>query len=340
MAMLLTESFFRQSFLPGGPILLGDTACCDGFSLKPVRVITHAHDDHIKDFETSLGHHDAILMLPATLDILYAIKGRRSLEIRRNLLAIDAEKSFEFNQNKISLRPANHMLGSSQVLVETHDGLRLGYSGDFAWPIEPFAVDELVVDATYGNPDYIRPYREEDAVEEFIELVETLLKEERRICIKAFTGRLQYAMQLLQDRVHLPFLAGKKQASIAEAYQKYGVLINPVLSRHSEEGKRLIAEGGPYIAFHHLAERVPETDYDTCIFVSSYMVPREKPLVRTMFGHYRVAITDHADFNQTIDYVAAAGPKLVVVDNSRGGDAVTLAAEIKSRLNIPTLVGG
>jgi putative mRNA 3-end processing factor len=64
------------------------------------------------------------------------------------------------------------MLGAVQVLLETADGRRLGYSGDFHWPAdEVMQVDELVVDSTYGNEGSIREYSQEQAETSFLQLV-------------------------------------------------------------------------------------------------------------------------------------------------------------------------
>jgi putative mRNA 3-end processing factor len=327
--------------LPGGPIILGKTVCCDGFSLRPVRVISHVHDDHIRDFETSLGVQDAIVMLPATRDLLYAIKGKSSLQLRNNLLPLPAGQASEFFDTKITLIAANHMLGSAQVFVEYADGTRLGYTGDFGWPTDVLKVDELVIDATYGSPDYRREYNEEQVVDDLVSLVEKLIRNgRRRVCIKAFTGRLQFVMQQLQERIRVPFIAGKKQAAIADVYRQHGVLVVDVISALSDAGKAILKGTEAYIEFHHLHEKIPETQYDVVVYVSSFMMPREQPIVQWGNNHYQAALTDHADFDQTIEYVRQAQPKLVIVDNSRAGDADALAEEIRARLSIKAIVGG
>ena len=327
--------------LPGGTIFLGRQVSCDGFSLRPVRVITHVHDDHIRGFESSLGVHEAIVMLPATKDLLLAIKGKRSMEIRRNLIAVEASTLFSFGREKITLVAANHILGSAQVLVETEEGYRVAYTVDFGWPTTVLKVEELVIDATYGSPEYVRAYKEEDVIRDLVELVDDLVRKQRiRVCVKAFTGRLQYAMQQLQGRVNVPFLAGRRQTRIAEVYRDYGVLVDEVVDRMSPEGVRIANEKEPFVTFHHLAEKIPETEYDVCVYISAYMVPKEDPVIQTGSRTYRVALTDHADFNETLAYVQESAPKVVLVDNSRGGDARSLATEIKSRLGIEAVVGG
>jgi len=331
-----------STVLPGGTILLGQKVACDGFSfMRPVRVITHAHGDHIQGFESSLGFQDPILMLSATKDLIYAIKGAKSLKFRRNLVAVNANEPYRFSQEIITLLPANHMLGSAQVLVETEHGHRLGYTGDFRWPIPVLeGLDELVIDATYGNPDYIRDYNEEDVIADFLDLVYRLLAEGKRVCIKAVTGRLQFAMQLLQPHLQIPFLASKKQTAIADVYQAYGLLSRPCIDRSCAAGQKILKDRIPNISFNHYAEHIPESEFDVFVIISAYMVPREEPIRQTGPRTYWVALTDHADFVGTLLYVSQAKPKLVIADRSRGGDAETLVKEIRRRLDMPAIAAG
>ena len=63
------------------------------------------------------------------------------------------------------------MLGAVQVLVELEDGTRVGYSGDFQWPIEDvIQVDALVVDSTYGKPANVRKFTQGECEERLIEV--------------------------------------------------------------------------------------------------------------------------------------------------------------------------
>jgi putative mRNA 3-end processing factor len=48
-----------------------------------------------------------------------------------------------------------------------------------------------------------------------------------------------------------------------------------------------------------------------------------------------VALSDHADFKELLEYVRESKPKLVITDNYRVGGAKALAHEIEKRLAIP-----
>ena len=69
---------------------------------------------------------------------------------------------------RLTLLPSGHMLGAVQVALETPGGRRIGYSGDFHWPVaDVIHVDELVIDGTYGSEASIREYSQEQAEASF-----------------------------------------------------------------------------------------------------------------------------------------------------------------------------
>src|SRR5580692_8082815 len=103
------------------------------------------------------------------------------------------------------------MLGSVQVLVETADGARLGYSGDFHWPLEPEDViqcDALVVDSTYGSPRSVRKYSQEQAESCLLELVYAKVKT-GPVHIYSHRGTIQRALQLIGGNVAAPIVCSE-----------------------------------------------------------------------------------------------------------------------------------
>lgn len=66
----------KVDITPRGAILLGKYAACDAFNeAKPLRVVTHAHSDHMLGLKESLENCEAVLMTPATKDLIDALKG-------------------------------------------------------------------------------------------------------------------------------------------------------------------------------------------------------------------------------------------------------------------------
>ncbi|HDJ25745.1 MAG TPA: hypothetical protein ENF34_00295, partial [Candidatus Bathyarchaeota archaeon] len=71
------EFFWRARITRGGAVLLGRSVACDAHEpSRPVRVITHAHNDHITGLSRSLRECSWILMTEATRDLLAVLKRR------------------------------------------------------------------------------------------------------------------------------------------------------------------------------------------------------------------------------------------------------------------------
>ena len=54
-----------------GAVLLGNSVACDAFEdTRPLRVVTHAHADHLVGLKRSLRNCEAVLMTAATRDLI------------------------------------------------------------------------------------------------------------------------------------------------------------------------------------------------------------------------------------------------------------------------------
>ena len=94
------------------------------------------------------------------------------LPYRSNIKTLDSGVFYQVNDSKVTIFPCGHMLGAVQVLVELPTGIRLGYSGDFQWPIDHvMQVDALVIDATYGSPQSVRRFTQGACESRLLELV-------------------------------------------------------------------------------------------------------------------------------------------------------------------------
>jgi putative mRNA 3-end processing factor len=124
-----------------------------GFYIDPWRpveraVITHAHADHAR------AGHARYLTAEAGLRVLLS-----------RLPGIDVQglpygEPIDINGVRVSLHPAGHVLGSSQVRVE-HAGRVWVASGDYkvepdptCTPFEPVRCDTFITESTFGLPIY------------------------------------------------------------------------------------------------------------------------------------------------------------------------------------------
>jgi putative mRNA 3-end processing factor len=316
-----------------GAVSLGADVVCDGF-LKDAkaRVQTHVHTDHLCEFETSKGLQTIILSEPTRQLLCHLFNA--DLPYRSNIKSLDYDKSFTLNETNVTLISNAHMLGSVQVAVERQDGMRLGYSGDFAWPLDKvIEVDALVLDSTYGSPSNIRQYDQDQCEESFLSLVHTHIGQ-GPMHIHAHRGTLQRALQILNGETECSLLGSEKLCREVEIYSEFGYAIAPLTNADTVEGKEAISSGR-FIRFYGTGDRKP-TDVGNALTIklSAYFAKPDNPVNEYSDRSFCVAISNHADFNGTLDYARESGAKYIVTDNSRGGKGYDLAVELRTRLGI------
>ncbi|MBY9013427.1 MAG: hypothetical protein KGD70_13715, partial [Candidatus Lokiarchaeota archaeon] len=65
----------RTSISDRGAVLLGNSVACDAFDeTSPLRVVTHAHADHLVGLRRSLKNCEKVLMTKATRDMIEVLK--------------------------------------------------------------------------------------------------------------------------------------------------------------------------------------------------------------------------------------------------------------------------
>ncbi|QDU71859.1 ligase-associated DNA damage response exonuclease [Mucisphaera calidilacus] len=121
---------------------------------RPVRtaVITHGHSDHAR-----AGSHRYICS-PQTAPIL-----RHRLGKTINTTTLEPGETIDLRDTRVSLHPAGHLLGSTQVRVE-HDHHVWVVTGDYkrhpdptCAPFEVVPCDVLISECTFGLPIYRWP---------------------------------------------------------------------------------------------------------------------------------------------------------------------------------------
>ncbi len=313
-----------------GAVRLGANTVCDGYATGySFRVQSHVHDDHMAGFNKSKGEQD-LFMSPETLRLLISDLNEE-LEYRDNLIAVERGTRKRLNDGTtLTLLPSGHMLGSCQVAVESSSGIRYGYSGDFAWPLEDvIQVDQLVVDSTYGSPTSVRRYTQDEAESCLLEVVCQSLRR-GSVHIKAHRGTIERVHHVIAGNVGVPVLASAQLMGEVDVYRDYGFGAEELVAVDSEIGRALVRDRS-YVRLYSKGDSFRnELLEGTCITCSAYMVNTDHPLLRFSDRAYRVALSNHADFEGTLAYVKATGAKRVVTDNTRG-HGVELAIAISQR---------
>ena len=124
-------------------------------------------------------------------------------------------------------------------------------------------------------------------------------------------------MQVLGDSVGVPVVASRAFISRVAVHQQYGMAPMPLIDLDSKDGKYAISQRS-YIRLYSRGDSFNnELTEGTTISCSAFMINGEEPLLSFSERAHRVALSNHADFNETIAYIKATGAKTIVTDNTR-----------------------
>jgi Cft2 family RNA processing exonuclease len=284
--------------------------------------VSHGHSDHARE-------HRTIVTTPNTARICRARFARRTERNQLSLLETSAPKrppvrfeEHDFNvpwtesEHRLTLFSAGHVLGSSQLLVESEGGAFV-YTGDFklapsltAEPPEVKRCDVLLMECTYGRPHYVFPERAE--IEgAMIAFARQALEGD---CVPVFfaysLGKAQEAMAILGN-AGLPLTVHGAIATISHVYEESGVALPPY-ARYDcatfDTRSVLIWPPGGKALPKALRDRPVRTAMLT-----------GWTLDRGAFFRYGTstgfALSDHADYPALLDYIERAQPKKVLLNH-------------------------
>jgi Cft2 family RNA processing exonuclease len=283
--------------------------------------VSHGHSDHARE-------HDRIVTTPANAAICRSRFARRlarpkqtSLLPERALPACTFEEH-AFNepwsdgQHRLTLFPAGHVLGSAQLLIEGERG-RFVYTGDFkltrSYTCEPPEVkrcDVLLMECTYGRPQYVFPSRDE--VENALVAFATAALADG--CAPVFyaysLGKAQEAMAIL-GKAGIPLTVHGAVDEIARVYAHTGVQIPPY-----ERYDAVTYDGSRALIWPPSGKTLPKA-------------LRNKPSRSAMLTGWAlgkgaehrygvdacIPLSDHADYAALMRYVELAQPKKVLLNH-------------------------
>jgi putative mRNA 3-end processing factor len=326
----------KASVTRRGAILLGKSVACDAYHEKrPLRIVTHAHADHTGGLRWSLRECQKVLMTKPTRDLINVLEDTLGSRID-DIETLEYRKPIRFEGEKITLFKAEHILGAAQVLVESEEGERVAWTGDFkvegTTPV--LDCDTLVVESTYGSPMCRRSF-DVDVQKLLVHMVEERLKA-GVVYVFGYHGKLQEIMQILHDSdVSVPYVMPEKVYEVSKVCERHGMRLGCLTLSSQKEAKTLLDENLPCVAFYHMNSRGRVGLNNERICVSGWEF--RKPCRRISEKEHIIALSDHSDFDGLIEYVRQAKPKRVVTDNHAGGHGETLAKEIKRRLGIPAI---
>lgn len=322
----------RATVTDRGAVLLGRSVTCDAFEPnRPLRVVTHAHADHMVGLKQSLKTSQKVFMTKATKDMIDVMN--TPLFLMGGLVeTLDYGKAVNYDGERITLFKADHILGAAQVMVEDWEGKRIVFTGDFRIDETPILEsDVLVIEATYGSPACKRSFGT-NVKTSLVSLVEKGLKQ-GTVYVFGYQGKLQEVMQILHmANVSVPFIAPERVFQISKVCEKHGMRIGYLVLSTDPEAVKLLEHNSPCIAFYHTQSRSDVGLNCFRILVSGWEFG--SAVRQTGVKEYSLALSDHSDFNGLLEYVRRSKPEHVITDNFRVSNGETLAKEIRKTLGI------
>ena len=268
-------------------------------------VISHAHSDH------TARHHRPVVT-PNTRLLLSEYLRNSSPTV------LQYGEPLETDRYELTLYPAGHCLGSSQVLVESRDtGERLLYTGDFKTrpspvnePLQSVPCDVLVMESTYGRPQYVFP-DEMQVLETAFRTLRLWLSQGYRPVVRAW--RLGKAQEILHHLLTAGFDVSLEEGSfrIAETYREAGVDFPrdfASLDGVWPEGRVVICPPG-----RSSARTLDSFRNLRLMDLTGWAQGGGRGWGRA--GHASLPFSDHADFNDLVGYVRQVNPKQVYTVN-------------------------
>jgi Cft2 family RNA processing exonuclease len=267
--------------------------------------VSHGHADHARA-------HDVVVT---------SIDSARICRTRFR----DARATFEthaFNEpwevagHRLTLFPAGHVLGSSQLLIEGEGG-RFVYTGDFKLepsfsigPAEVKRCDVVLMECTYGRPQYVFPPRAEIAGA-MVAWARRALEDGAVPLFYAYSlGKAQEAIAILGGG-GLPVTAHGAAHALATVYAEAGVPL-PECERYDAEH----FDGSRVLIWPPAGRNLPKAVRGRAVrsaALTGWSVARETQWrggADTAFP-----LSDHADFPSLLRYIELAQPKKVILNH-------------------------
>ena len=216
--------------------------------------------------------------------------------------------------HRITLHPAGHCLGSAQTLVVSKaTGERLLYTGDIKTrpsptnePLEAVQADTLVIESTYGHPDYVFPSQEQTLATASRTLRMWLERGERPVVLGWRLGKAQELLyHLLADGFEVVAEPGIYQA--VEAYREAGVKFSGQVSafdKHWPDGTVALFPPG------RSSRSLNGYRYRRAMEMTGWAASA-KPRHWGRPADASLPFSDHADYNDLLAYVEAVNPSRV-----------------------------
>lgn len=262
--------------------------------------ITHAHADHTYGLRTNTKKYAT----PETIAIYEKLNAKRL----DNIVPLRINKTVKIGDIEVTAIHAGHMLGSSQFLVTTPEKTVL-YTGDIncvdtltTEAAQVVECDELIMEATYGDPFYVFPTRHK-IYARIVEWATAQAKKKRSPIFHAYAaGKGQEIVKLFNVYTTLPVVVNPSISRVNQAHTDFGVKLD-----YFDMSSRKISEvlGGVHVLVTTTRDESVTAERSVRALATGWALKMRS----RNFPSF--PLSSHADFRQLAYYVKATRAKRV-----------------------------
>ena len=255
-----------------------------------ISFFSHAHSDHLHKAKKA----NRIIASDETIALA---------ELRGEKVDIDNAKLYN----------AGHILGAKQLKVE-HDGKSVVYTGDICLHdtliskgAEILECDKLIMEATYGSPDYKFPDYS-DVCEDIAKFIKQ--NNDSNIIIGTYElGKAQELIKIINQYCGMAPLVSENMERFCGIYEKSGVKLDRIMIGSEEAEKEMQKPFVALVAMRHakryFARRLGEAfNRKTLATIATGWSLKYKYNV-----DYAFPLSDHADFYDLREYIKQSNAK-------------------------------
>ena len=282
--------------------------------MKPVKnaVISHAHADHAR------AGHQVIAGTPETLAIMKCRYGPTCAE---EFVPLQYDQVIYYGDVQVSLKPAGHILGSAQVIME-YNNQRIVFSGDYkraydptCAEFEPTPCDVFITEATFGLPIFSHPSIQEELQKLLISLSQYPYR-----CHLVGAYALGKCQRLILELRILgydkPIYLHGAHVKLCHLYQSIGINLGELVPVSQVDNKnQLVGEivlAPPSALADRWSRRLPKVKI--CL-ASGWMKIRARAKQKLI--ELPLVVSDHCDWEELIQTIREVNPQEVWVTHGR-----------------------
>ncbi|MFH1895034.1 MAG: hypothetical protein ABIJ74_00420 [archaeon] len=283
-------------------------------------IITHAHSDHAK---VSKSKEKTFFMTSETKALL---ESRNSKAF--NSAEIPFKKKFSIEGNDFCFFSSGHILGSSQIQVNSGETV---FTSDFKLQdsvlfkgAEVLEAETLVIESTFGLPEYVFPERKK-VYSEIESWGKKELKENNLLLFGGYSiGKAQELTRISNEFLDEIPLVHESVFASNKVYKEKGVSLGKfeLLDHNLKEFNLLI-----------LPPHLINPDLVKALEISSGR--KVVPAFFSGWNSFRNAksfpLSDHADFSQLLKYIELSGAKNVLTHHGFAGE---FASAVRRKLGV------